>query len=254
MSIVLAALDGGPASRPVLETALGIAALAAADVEAFHVREDSVETPHALATRVGVPLHIVGPPVTAGLLDAVSRPDVVVGVFGARSTPGGRRPAGHTALDVLARSAKPIVVVPPEAVGVSPRLFRRLLVPLEGSEESSRPIGESLRPLVASPIELVVLHVFTPATVPRTLDRPARDLGMWGDEFLARYCPTADRLELRSGPVGGLVTVVCAEQDIDLVVLSWSRDMSAGHAAVIRDVLGHATIPVLMLPVTRSGS
>jgi Universal stress protein family len=249
MKVVLAALDGGPAARPVLEAALGIGQLTAATVEAVHVREDSADTPEGLTAHAGVPLRLAKPPVTESLLAAVSQPEVAVAVFGARAIPGGRRPVGHTALHVLERAEKPIVVVPPEAVGVSPRPFRRLLVPLEGSEESSRPVGESLRPLIASPIELIVLHVFTAATVPRTLDRPARDLSLWADEFLARFCPTADRIELRTGPVGGRVADVCASEDIDLVVLSWSRDVSTGHAAVIRDVLGDATIPVLLLPV-----
>jgi hypothetical protein len=142
-----------------------------------------------------------------------------------------------------------IIVVPPEAVGVSPRPFHRLLVPLEGSEQSARPVAESLYPLISGDVELVVLHVFTPATVPRTLDRPGRDLSLWGDEFLARFCPEAATLELRSGAVGGHVDEVCIDSRADLIVLSWSQDSSPGHAAVIRDVLARSTIPILLLPV-----
>ena len=96
---------------------------------------------------------------------------------------------------------------------------------------------------------LVVLHVFTADTLPRTLDRPARDLQMLGHEFLAHYGPNATRIELRAGPVGTEVADMCQQERADLVVLSWSQDMSAGRAAVIRWALGHSTVPVLLLPV-----
>jgi hypothetical protein len=72
---------------------------------------------------------------------------------------------------------------------------------------------------------------------------------MWGDEFMARFCPAAARIELRTGPIGVRVSEVSAEVDADLVVLSWSRDSSPGHATVIRDVLGTSRLPVLLLPV-----
>lgn len=249
MRTVLAALDSSAAARPVLETALGVGELTGAEVEAVHVREGSVETLESLAARAGVPLRILEGPVSTRLLDAVADAGAIVAVFGARATPGGRRPVGRTALHVLERVHKPIVVVPPEAVGVSPRPFRRLLVPLEGGEESARPVAESLGPLIVNGTELIVLHVFTEATVPRALDRPESDLSLWGDEFLARFCPRAARIELRAGPVGSRVAEVCGEQAADLVVLSWSQDSSPGHAAVIRDVLGRSAIPVLLLPV-----
>jgi hypothetical protein len=42
---------------------------------------------------------------------------------------------------------------------------------------------------------------------------------------------------------------VAAEEDVDLVVLSWSQDTSSGHATVIRDVLGGSRLPVMLLPV-----
>jgi hypothetical protein len=153
-------------------------------------------------------------------------------------------------MHVLEQTTKPIIVVPPDAaVPAAAHPYRRLLVPLEGAQDSSRPVLECLCPLIVTEIELVVLHVFTTATVPRSLDRPARDLSMWGDEFMARFCPAAARIELRTGPIGVRVSEVSAEVDADLVVLSWSRDSSPGHATVIRDVLGTSRLPVLLLPV-----
>jgi nucleotide-binding universal stress UspA family protein len=248
MRHVLAALDSSPAARAVVDVALRIGELTGAGVEAVHVSDGHPETPEWLAAHNEVPLHLLEAPIEGSLLRAVEDESVIAAVFGARSTPGGRRPTGRTAMHVLRHATKPVIVVPPDTAASS-RPYRRLLLPLEGDLESSRPVLERLRPLIVGDVDLVVLHVFTSATVPRTLDRPARDLSMWGDEFVARFCPGATRIELRTGPVGTRVDEVAAEEAADLVVLSWSRDSSPGHAGVIRDVLGRSTVPVLLLPV-----
>lgn len=253
MTTVLAALDTSAAARAVLEVAIGIGELTGATVEAIHITDGPSDTPEWLAAHNEIPLRLLEGPVEPTLLHAMEDDAVIAAVVGARSTPGGRRPTGRTAMHILERASKPIIVVPPD-VPSQAKKCRHLLVPLEGDDESSRPVLERLRPLLAAEIELVVLHVFTSATVPRMLDRPARDLSIWGDEFVARFCPGATRVELRTGPIGARVAEVSAEAGSDLVVLSWSRDSSPGHAKVIRDVLGSSTIPVLLLPVDRATS
>jgi len=250
VSRVLAALDTGAAARPVLETALGIGRLFGAHVEAVHVHDGSDETPSALASRYDVTMKILGGRAEVALLDAFSAPDVAVAVIGARRTPSGRRPTGHIALHVLERANKPIVIVPPESAGMSPPVIRRLLLPLEGTDESSRPVLECLRPLLAAEVELTVVHVFTSQTLPRVLDHPARDLELLGGEFLARHCPDADDVVLGTGPVGPQVADLCTANKTDLVVLSWSQDSSPGHADVVRDVLGRSAVPVLFFPTS----
>jgi nucleotide-binding universal stress UspA family protein len=251
MRTVLAALDSSPAARPVLQIARALGELTGADVEAVHVADDGAEIPEWLTLRTRVPLRILAGAVEPNLVRAVADDAVIAAAIGARGTAGGPRPVGHTAMHVLEHATKPIVVVPPDLVVDGPHAMRTLLVPLEGNIESSQPILEMLRPLVVADVELVVLHVFTKETVPRTLDRPARDLSMWGDEFAARFCPGAHRVELRVGTVGGEVVTMAGADAVDLVVLSWARDGSPGHAAVIRDVLGVCTVPVLLLPIDR---
>lgn len=255
MRTVLAALDASAAARPVLETATAVADLMDATVEAVHVaeREPPAETPAQLAARLGVPLRLLRGHVDEALLGALAAGDVVAAVVGARGTPGGRRPAGRTALRILQGTHKPVVVVPPEATDGT-RPLRRLLVPLEGTATSSRPVIEGLCPLVGGRAELVVLHVFTAATMPRVLDRPERDLELLGAEFLARYCPPATHVELRTGPVARQISDVCRDEAIDLVVLSWSQDASPGRAAVVREVLANSTVPILLLPVVSAGA
>jgi hypothetical protein len=101
-------------------------------------------------------------------------------------------------------------------------------------------------------VELIVLHVFTEVTLPTMLDRHYRDLEILGKEFLIRHHPQATHIELRPGPVAERVAEVSAEHGADLIVLSWSQDTTPGRALVIREVLGASTLPVMLLPVTRT--
>jgi nucleotide-binding universal stress UspA family protein len=250
MSVIVAMLDTSAAARPVLETAIRVGQMTGSTVEATCVAHpsQSTETPELLASRYAVPFRVRRGRVLPALLDAVGAPEVVAAVVGARSTPGGRRPVGTTARRLVESSDKPVVVVPPEAV--SPPVFRRLLIPLEGTDTTSRAVIERLRPLIADEIEVVVLHVFTEATLPPMLDRPEYDLEILGQEFLLRHFPHATSIELRPGPVARRVGEVSAEERSDLIVLSWSQDSSGDRAKVIREVLAGSPIPILLLPAT----
>ena len=249
MNTLLAALDTSPNAAAVLDTALRLGKLTGDTVEAVHVRDGPTESLEWLAAQAGVNLRLLEGPVDASLLAAVEDPGVDAAVLGARATTGGRRALGSHVLHVLELTAKPVAVVPPDVKPVD-QPFHRLLVPLEGSEHSSGPIVDTLCPLVVADVELVVLHVFTAATVPPVLDRPNRDLAMWGNEFLARHCPNASRIELRTGSIASRVNDVCQAEHADLIVLSWSQDSSHGRATVVRDVLAHSTVPVLLIPAT----
>jgi nucleotide-binding universal stress UspA family protein len=252
MAVVIAALDTTAIARAVLETALRIGELAGAKIEAVHVHDGTAETPRSLAARAGVRLRSLRGRVGPTLAAAMSAPTTIAGVIGARATPGGRQPVGRVAEYVLAHVSTPLVVVPPEVE--APPGFRRVLVPLEGDPASSAPVLEHLRALVGPHPELVVLHVFTPATLPAMLDRPEYDFEIMGKEFLARHLPHASRIVLRPGPIGRRILEVAAEVEADLVVLSWAQDTTGGRARVVREVLGSSPIPVVLLPVRRPDS
>jgi nucleotide-binding universal stress UspA family protein len=234
----------------VLETAIPFGRLTGTNVVAVHVRSsasDDIGMLEALAERNGVPLHLVEGRAGSALCDVLDAPEVVAAVVGGRNTVAGRHPLGRTALQVLEQIDKPVLVVPPDAV--APVTFRRLLVPLEGAVGSSRGVLEQLESLLTAEVELTVLHVFTEGTLPTMLDRPVRDLEIWGNEFLTRHFPSAARIELRQGAVAKRVAEVSGEHDADLVVLSWSGATSPGRTAVVRDVLGASALPVLLLAV-----
>jgi nucleotide-binding universal stress UspA family protein len=250
MNTLLAALDTSPGAAAVLDTALRLSKLTGDTVEAVHVRDGPTASLEWLTAQAEVDLRMLEGPVETSLLAAVQDPRVDAAVLGARATTGGRRIGSH-AVHVLEATDKPVAVVPPD-VNRTDQPFHRLLVPLEGNEQSSGPIIDTLCPLVVADVELVVLHVFTAATLPPVMDRPNRDLAMWGSEFLARHCPNASRIELRTGSIAARVNDVCQAEHADLIVLSWSQDSSHGRAAVVRDVLAHSTVPVLLLPAAPS--
>lgn len=247
---VLAAFERDAAASAVLGTAERFAEIANATVEGVHAGTSLPGTLATLTRRAGVTLRLVPGPPDRGLLAELERPGVRAIVMGAGHEHRGHHPAGPTTRYVAERSTKPVVVVPIDGEGVHGEL-RRLLVPLEGTESSSRPILEALLPLLVEGVEVEVLHVFTDETVPRMLDRPVRDTELLGREFLARHCPPAGRIVLHAGAVADRVQEVAEEHEAGMVVLSWSQDSSEGRARVVREVLATSQRPVLLLPVAR---
>lgn len=252
MTTVLAAIDASPAARPVLETARRLGRALDAEVEAFHVAEPGTFVPSELPERLGMVLRVVGP--GAGgrtaeiLLDAFQRPDVAAGVIGARARPGGAAPAGHLAMQVLQHCRTPLVVVPPDSVEAPQEPPWQVLLPLEGDAAESRAVIERVVPMLSPAVELVVLHVVTDESVP-VIDHPEWGLAMWTDEFLARHCPTANRIDVRTGAVGSRIIDAADEVEPDLIALSWFQDASPGRAAVVRELLARSIRPVMLVPV-----
>jgi len=248
---VLAALSGGPETGLVLKTAIGLATLLGMEVEAVHVSDEGEATQNVgAATRaVGVQLHEWPGPIGDRLLEVLEPPQVFGAVMGMRKFISGPRPAGHTSLQVLRGTSKPLVLVPPDAA--MPQMFtpRRLLVPLDGSAEASKAFLdiEVLFQENAN-VEVVVLYTLNGLT-PQMLDNPHYDLPMWGEEFLLRYCPGERRsFEWSTGSPASAVIDVAAEQECDLIVLSFAGDIEVGHGAVIREVLARSNVAVIVVP------
>ena len=249
MSMILAGIDASAAARPVLQTAMALGQTLALPVVALHVRQDDVEPPQQFADAAGVQLRVViGAPIDT-IAGALAAEAVALGVLGVRGVPGGRRPAGHTALAVARWAVKPLVVVPPVPRDSPPVGLRRVLVPLDGTVTAAQAVQQATRGFAGSGVEIVALHVFDAATVPRFWDRPQHNHDAWGEEFLARWCPAPGaRLELRAGRPGGQVLEVATAAGADMIALGWSQDLAPDRAAVVREVLTCTDVPVLLLP------
>jgi universal stress protein family protein len=143
----------------------------------------------------------------------------------------------------------PVVVVPPNARPPEPT--RRDPTPLEGTSESSQALDE-IKLAHRCGLEILVLHVHSPATVPGFSDHDPHAARVWEQEFLSRYISNPhDRVMLvrRLGVPADDVASVARETGAELIVLAWSQDLSRGHARVVSETLAHTDIPVLLQPV-----
>jgi nucleotide-binding universal stress UspA family protein len=249
VSTVLAALDSSPCGRAVLVTAVAVADAFQSSVTGLHVLENGSSTARELADTAGVELREVGGRPVDEIVVAVDDPDVVALVLGARGVQEGPRPGGHTVLEVITRVRKPVVVVPPDAQPAD--RLGRILVPIEGTSDGSDALDGLLALAHRRGLEVLVLHVYSPATVPAFADHdPHATLG-WEREFLSRYVSAPhDRVRLvrRVGVAAADVNAVAREASADLIVLAWSRDLVPGHALVVSETLSRSHIPVLLLP------
>ena len=250
MTAVLVALDSNATASPVLSTAIAVAFIFDATVIALHVRENGTSGAEELARAAGVELReLCGAPVDQ-IVAAAQDPNVAALVLGARGTHGGPQPAGHTAVDVITRVPKPVVVVPPNAQPL--KQLKRILVPLEGTSESSLALEDTIKLAHRSELEILVLHIHSLDTVPAFADHDPHARRAWEHEFLSRYLSTPhDHITLlrRLGVPADQVVTVAHESAADLIVLAWSQNLDPGHAHVVYETLAHTNIPVLLIPV-----
>jgi len=250
MTKVLAALAADTAAAPVLSAAVAIAGLFDASVVALHVREDGTAVPHELATAAGVELYERDGSPIEQITAACQSPEVTALALGARGIHGGAQPAGHTALQVITQVSKPVLVVPPHA---QPRQsLTRILVPLDGTTESAHALREIITLAHAHRLEIVVLHVYSPDTVPAFSDHAPHATHAREREFLSRNVAAPhDRVRLlhHLGVAADDIGVASRETTADLIALAWRQNLTRGSAHVVSETLAHSNIPVLLLPV-----
>jgi nucleotide-binding universal stress UspA family protein len=250
MKKVLIALDNSLAARVVIPSGRALAALLNTDIEAIHVRVDGDRTVRETAEWAELPLRVADGPIVKSLIEAGSSDDVIALALGARGSDVARRPLGSTAASVATALPKPVLIVPPAARPVS--VFRRVLVPVEGTRSSSLAPRVVFQLAAGAQIDAVALHVYDESSVPAFTDQPQHEQPAWEREFLQRYCPWGIgkiKLETRVGRSGELIAQVAEECDCDIIALGWSQELSGGRAPVVRETLERSSRPVLLVPV-----
>lgn len=253
MKTVLATLDSSVAGKFVLASARALAALLDSQVQAVHVLADGQRTVRSLAAAAGIPLTTTRGSVVERLVEAGESPNVVALAIGARGAPTSSRPLGATAAAVATALSKPVLVVPPDAD--PPQMFRRVLVPLEGSLSSSLAPRWLFELTGEAQIDVVALHIHDEQSIPAFTDQPQHEASAWTREFIQRYCPWGlgtVRLETRVGRIGELVPLVAEQCGCDLIALGWSRQLSSDRAPVVRETIQRSHRPVLLVPVDLS--
>lgn len=246
---VIAALDNKPAAPTVAMAARSVAVLFGDSVEGLHVSENGSALAQASADSAGLELLLRRGRPLDQLVRALDDRDVALIVLGVRGTPGGRRPAGHRALELITRARKPVVVVPPDAR--EPNAIERMLVALDGTRASAEALAEAIKQVYAQDVEVVLLHVLGEDRLPRFADHVQHETRSWTDEFLARYCPEGVEpvtLEVRVGHAEECVLDVLREKGADLLALGWRQNLAAGRARVVREALARSPVPVLLVP------
>jgi hypothetical protein len=253
---VIAAIDNSLAAQPVLAAAKLIAPLLDAVPLAVHVSEGPAETAEAVAGAEGVALTTIAhrAPVEA-VCEALDEPQVVMGVLGSRSARGGQTPAGHTALAVLQRVAKPVLIVSPTARVDRTGTTLRVGVALENGEDYVP--GPMLQILLDHDVEVVVVHVFDTAHAPAFWEQSQHAYEAWAHELSLRHFPNGRAaVLLRGGRPGEEILKFVRAEGIHLLILHWARCLAGGHARTVQEILSSAEVPVLLLPIpaaTRPG-
>jgi nucleotide-binding universal stress UspA family protein len=250
MSEVIAALDNSLAAKPVLSTALALADLLDAEVTPVHVAVDGARVARNTAERAGLTLRTLRGPVVEQLLDQAKPDHVTALVLGARATPGDRRPLGSTAIAIATTLRKPVVIVPPDTRTTG--ALHRVLIPIESGLSASLTPRAIVALTQGTELEVVVLHVHEPASLPAFTDQPQHEHSAWAREFLHRYCPWgigAVRLEVRIGSADELVPLVAEQESVDIIALGWAQELAEGRAAIVRAALTRAKVPVMLVPV-----
>lgn len=253
MTNVIAALGADACAAPVLATAKTLADMLDATVVALHVGEAGVPSPEALAHAARVEFrHTRGTPLDE-IVNAAQEKDVAALVLGSRGTSAGPRPAGATALEVITRTAKPVVLVPPDAR--PPERFTRLLLPIEGTGPAPPGLSDIIDAAHRRKLEIIVLHLHSPATVPAFSDHEPHGTRAWDQEFLARHVAAPhDRVRVLRylGTPADDVLAVAEGTGAELIVLVWGQSLAEGRARVVTRTLASTKIPVLLLPTEPS--
>lgn len=216
MRIVLVPLDGSSLSRSALTHARGLAARAGAELRLIYVREAPATERSSvlvesegkeayvrnLAGRLKVPLHVAkGQAGTeiANYAEAIQADLVAIGTHGRRGL--SRWLLGSVADQVRRHAPCPVLTVRSSAAGQSSR-YRRILVPLDGSEQSELSLGPACWLARHDHSELFLLRVGA-----------ARE-----DGLLARL--RSLYLQVAGGPGTGTRVADILEHERDLTVMS----------------------------------
>jgi hypothetical protein len=249
VSTVLAAIDGSPVSRAVLDVAREVARVLDARIDPVYVEEGD-GPPEVEISSGETPLRVLEGDPSSVLVAEASAEGVVGIVVGACREVGGPTPTGHVSLDVIGNVPKPVVVVPPS----TPENYRlhTVLVPVLG-----RP-AEALEDVVVMAenpdLHVVVLRALDELSIPSFEDQPHYDMQTWADEFLARWVPGAGAdtaLEVRIGAPEEIVVAVAQEVCADMVAIGRRRSVPTVDSPLVLAALERSPVPVVLLPIAR---
>ncbi len=249
MSRVIAAVDHSDVSEPVVRMARAVADALDASLEVLHVVEGEDEAGGRPAGTTDPPVRVLsGDPVEL-LARVAAEEDVVAMVVGARSHPGGARPAGHVAMGLAGRTDKPVVVVPPGSH--PPGELHTAVVAMEGTPGKARTLQRIVAISARAGLEIVVVHVHDEDAIPSFSDQVQHEAEAYASEFFSRHLISAPRmrLELRVGIPADEVLDTVESARAELVAVGWPPAEDPRRGAVAREIVGRSPVAVLLVAI-----
>jgi nucleotide-binding universal stress UspA family protein len=249
--VIVAAIDGGDLSSRILATAVAMAPVFGASIEAVHVLETDRGAARARqsAAEAGIPLHVLTGRVLETLLARATQPDVALIIAGSSMGSPTDQALGRHARALIVAACRPMIIVPSGAEVHS--AVHRMLIPLDASSMTAAALQEAVELATAADVDLVALHVHAYHTLPMFNDQPQHEVPAWSSEFLRRYWPGSapfPTLQHRVGVPASEIVRAVDETGADLLVLAWSQNLSPGRARVVERALRECRLPVLLLP------
>jgi nucleotide-binding universal stress UspA family protein len=266
--IILVPLDGTKQALAALPVAMVLGQIEQAPLHILHVgereqageesrrrmaRETELLDGLAITTRVGTPAGEILQ--TAGEI----KPRAIV--MCKHSATEGKKMPGRTAMKVLHDAPCPVVLVPPER-GVTAWHLHHVMVPHDGTPSTSAALPPAAQLAERGGAELLVVHVTDVGTAPtepgsltapRYVDQPQHEWPAWAGEFVNRLacgCPLGHlhvRTFLATGNTASEILRLSKKQSTDLIVLAWRGIWEAPRAGTLKDILGQAHCPIMVV-------
>lgn len=248
---VLAAVGDDETAPLVLRAATAMARLLGCVPRGVHVTRDRL--PGRLEPTVassGIAVRTVAGAVVPTLHDLLEQPLVRLGVLASRTRTAPGHVLGGTAGALVSGVSTPLLLVSPTTDRRHLDEPTRVLLPLDGEGRDGGVFEALVDQLRAADLDVLVQHVVVPSSPLPCLDQLHHALPSWEREFLARSADVDDALLLDRGDAADRIVELVRADDVDLVLLGWSQDLSAGRAPVVRRVLERCSTPVVLVPVT----
>jgi nucleotide-binding universal stress UspA family protein len=266
--VILVPLDGSEQALAALPVAKVLGEIERAALHVLHVGErESSEAQLRNRLAHGTPVldgltietRVGTPPAQILQVARELKPLLIVMCKHRHADPG--KLLGSTAMAVLHAASCPVVLVPPER-GTTPWHLHHVLLPHDGTPRTSAALPPAAQLADRAHAELLVAHVTdggtAPAelgslTAPRYVDQPQHEWPAWSSEFLNRLaciCPLGHlhvRISLTHGDPAAEVLRLSEKQSTDLIVLAWRGRWDEPHAAIVKDVLGDARCPTMVV-------
>ena len=266
--IILVPLDGTKQALAALPVAIVLGEIEQAALHILHVgereqadeesrsriaRETELLDDLAINTRVGMP--------AAEILQAAAEIKPRAIVMCKHSATEGKKMLGRTAMKVLHNALCPVVLVPPER-GVRAWHLHHVMVPHDGTPSTSAALPPAAELAERGGAELLLVHVTDvraaptepgSLTAPRYVDQPQDEWPAWAGEFVNRLacgCPLGHlhvRTFLASGNTVAEILRLSKKQSTDLIVLAWRGIWEVPRAATLKDIVGEAHCPILVV-------